>query len=74
MRSVSTRSMHPLLSSNIAQWMVEAEVLADTTSFNFLSNSSNDIKFLIDRDIAIYSLSVVDREIYFINLEHHMMG
>ena len=74
MRGVSTKSMYPLLSSKIVQWIVGAEALAGTTSFNSLSNYINGIPSLIDLNRAIYSLSVVDRAISFINLEHHVIG
>ena len=50
------------------------EVLAGSISFNSLSNSINGITRLIDWDRAIYSPSVVDRAMYGINLERHMMG
>ena len=53
--------------------MVGAEVLAGTISFNSLSNYIDGITSHIDWDRNIYSLSVVDRDISVINLEHHMI-
>ena len=73
-RVVSAISMHHVFSSNIVQWIVVDELFADTTSFNFLNNSINGIVSLVNWDSAIYLLSVIDRAISVINLEHHMMG
>ena len=56
MRAVSTRSMNPLLSSKIVQWMVGADVLDDITAFNSLRNYINIITYLIDWYRAIYLL------------------
>ena len=47
MQGISTRSMHPFLSLKIVQWMAVDNVLAGTTSFNSLSNSTNRITSLI---------------------------
>ena len=58
----------------MAQCIVRAEISDGTTSFNSFSSSISGFISLMYNDIAMYSLSVVDRAIYVINLEHHMIG
>ena len=74
MRGFCTRSIHPLLSSNMVQLAVRAELSDYATFSNSLSSSISRTKFLIDWDSAIYSLSIVDREIFIWSFEHHMIG
>ena len=58
----------------MVQCIVGAESSDGTTSFNSFSSSISGITSLIDKDSAVYSLSVVDRAISVISLEHHMIG
>ena len=54
--------------------IVGTESLDGTNSYNPFLRYISEITSLIEKNSAMYSLSLVDRAISVISLEHHMIG